>query len=115
MKQYCLACDLKEEESLIREYEDYHRKVWPEIKQGLGESGIEVMEIYRTGNRLFMIMKTTADFDFAKKAAMDTANPIVQKWEEQMGIYQQAIPWAEYGVKWVLMERIFLFESNSLV
>ena len=36
------------------------------------------MEIYRTGNRMFMIMETTDDFDFSTKAAMDEANEKVK-------------------------------------
>ena len=30
-KRYCLALDLKDDEMLIIEYEEYHRHVWPEI------------------------------------------------------------------------------------
>ncbi len=35
MKQYCLACDLKDDENLIKAYDDYHQNVWPEIKDSL--------------------------------------------------------------------------------
>jgi L-rhamnose mutarotase len=113
MRQFCLACDLKEDKKLVAAYDDYHTKVWPEIKESLWKSGIDIMEIYRTGNRLFMIIHVTADFSFEKKAAMDHANPIVQKWETLMSEYQQQIPWAKPGVKWVLMERVFKFEAGE--
>ena len=56
MKRYCLAFDLKDDENSINAYDDYHTKVWPEIKDSLKEAGILDMEIYRTGNRLFMII-----------------------------------------------------------
>jgi L-rhamnose mutarotase len=85
--------------------------VWPEIKDSLKESGIIVMEIYRTGNRLFMIIEVTDHFSFEKKAAMDLANPTVQRWESLMSEYQQQIPWAPRDVKWVLMEKVFNFEA----
>lgn len=113
MRQFCLACDLKEDEHLIRAYDDYHTKVWPEVKESLWKSGIDIMEIYRTGNRLFMIIRVTADFSFERKAAMDLANPIVQKWEALMSEYQQQIPWAKPGVKWLLMERVFKYEAGE--
>src|SRR5579862_1999965 len=103
MKKYCLACDLKEEDDLIRSYDEYHQKVWPEIKESLRQSGILEMEIYRTGNRLFMIIKVKTNFSFEKKTEMDLANPIVQKWESLMSTFQKQIPWAKPGVKWVLM------------
>jgi L-rhamnose mutarotase len=105
--RYCLALDLKDDEQLISEYEVYHKEVWPEIVKSIHDGGITGMEIYRAGNRLFMIMETGAAFSFENKSAMDAANPKVQEWEQLMWKYQQAIPVAKPGEKWVLMEKIF--------
>ena len=107
MNRYCLALDLKDDEMLIKEYELYHQQVWPEILESISSAGITNMEIYRTGNRLFMIMETDETFNFGKKAAMDAANKKVQEWERLMWKYQQAVPSAKPGEKWVLMEKIF--------
>lgn len=107
MKRFCLALDLKDDSSLIAAYEDWHQKVWPEIKKSIRDAGILSMEIYRTGNRLFMIMETTEDFSFEKKAAADAANPKVQEWEKLMWEFQQPLPWAKSGEKWILMNKIF--------
>ena len=107
MKKYCLALDLQDDPSLISEYERYHTEVWPEIKKSIADSGIVNMEIYRTGNRLFMIMETEDAFSFERKAAMDAANPKVDEWEALMWKFQKPLPWALEGEKWVLMERIF--------
>jgi L-rhamnose mutarotase len=107
MRKYALALDLKDEPHLINEYEDWHKKVWPEIKSSILDSAIVNMEIYRTGNRLFMIMETSDDFDFVKKASMDAANHKVQEWEALMWKFQQPLPWAAPGEKWILMEKIF--------
>ncbi|MGN6533081.1 MAG: L-rhamnose mutarotase [Ginsengibacter sp.] len=105
--KYCLALDLKEDENLIAEYEKHHQAVWPEIIDSIKDSGIRGLEIYRVFNRLFMIMETDASFSFDKKNAMDSANPKVQQWEELMWKYQQSIPHAKPGEKWVLMNKIF--------
>jgi L-rhamnose mutarotase len=107
MKRYCLALDLKNDETLIAEYEDHHKKVWPEILKSIHDSGIEKMEIYRVGNRLFMIMETLDTFTFEKKSQLDKQNSIVQDWETLMWKYQQQLPFANPGEKWILMERIF--------
>jgi L-rhamnose mutarotase len=107
MKRYCLALDLKDDPELILEYQDYHTKVWPEILKSIKGSGIETMEIYRAGNRLFMIMEVNDTFSFQRKAAMDQANTKVQEWETLMWKYQQALPFAQQGEKWVVMEKIF--------
>jgi L-rhamnose mutarotase len=109
MKRYCLAVDLVDDPSLIAEYEHWHKagNTWPEITNSIIDSGITNMEIYRTGNRLFMIMETTDDFTFERKAAMDAANTKVQDWEQLMWKFQQPLLWAKEGEKWVLMDKIF--------
>jgi L-rhamnose mutarotase len=107
MKRYCLALDLKDDPALIAEYEEYHRNVWPEILKSITGSGIEKMEIYRTGNRLFMIMEVNATFSFENKAAADAGSDIVQQWEKLMWKYQQPLPGSKPGEKWILMEKIF--------
>ena len=111
MKKYCLAVDLKEDETLIKEYEDHHKKVWPPILQSITEAGIEQMEIYRIGNRLFMIMVTNEQFNFEQKAKTDASYDKVQEWEALMWNYQQAIPGSKPGEKWRLMEKIFDLEE----
>ncbi len=105
--RYCFALDLKDDQARIAEYERIHEKIWPEIDASIRESGITNMEIYRVGNRLFMIMETDASFSFEQKAAADAANPIVQEWEALMWSYQQALPTARPGEKWLLMDKIF--------
>jgi L-rhamnose mutarotase len=107
MARYCLALDLRDDEDLIKEYEQHHQNVWPEIKKSILDADILNMEIYRVGNRLFMIMETGDNFSFEKKAAMDNANQKMKEWEELMWKFQQPLPWAKEGEKWVLMEKIF--------
>ena len=92
---------------LIAEYETYHQNIWPEIRQSIVSAGITNMEIYRTGNRLFMIMETNDTFDFDTKNEMDNGNQRVQEWETLMWKFQQPLSWAGPGDKWVLMNKIF--------
>lgn len=107
MQRFCLALDLKDDPDLIAEYEDYHRKVWPEIIDSIKSSGINLLDIYRTGNRMFMIIEANNDFSFEKKALMDASNEKIQDWETLMWKFQQALPWAKPGEKWILMNKIF--------
>ena len=110
-KRYCLALDLKDDPQLIAEYRRYHEKIWPEIAKSIKDSGIEDMEIYLRGARLFMIMKVRDDFSFEAKARADAANPKVQEWEKLMWRFQQPLPDAKPGEKWLLLDRIFKLEK----
>jgi len=109
MKRYCLALDLKDDPQLIAEYEHWHKaeNSWPEIRKSILDAEILDMQIYRTGNRLFMIMETSDHFEAKKKEEMDALNPKVQEWEQLMWLFQQPLPWAKEGEKWVIMKQIF--------
>lgn len=107
MKRYCLALDLIDDDDLIKVYEQWHENIWPEIHESITSSGIEQMEIYRVSNRLFMIMDVNESFSFNAKAEADDANEKVQEWEKLMWNFQQPLPFAKPGEKWVLMNKIF--------
>lgn len=108
-KRYCLTLDLKNDPKLIEEYKQYHApgKAWPEITKSIRDAGIEHMEIYLLGTRMFMIIEANECFSFAAKAEADRRNPKVQQWEELMWKFQQSLPEATNGEKWLLMQKIF--------
>ena len=106
-RRFCLTLDLKNDPKLIAEYKRYHEGIWPEITRSIKDSGIEDMEIYLLGTRMFMIMEVSESFSFEAKGRADRSNPKVQEWEELMWKYQQALPLAKPGEKWLLMERVF--------
>ncbi|TMM56766.1 L-rhamnose mutarotase [Maribacter algarum] len=109
LRRFCFSCDLKEDSQLIKEYKEYHAQgnAWPEITKSITDAGIIDLQIYISGNRMFMIMDVDPSFDPVKKSKMDAANTKVQEWEDLMWKYQQALPWAKEGEKWVGMEKIF--------
>jgi L-rhamnose mutarotase len=109
MTRHCFALDLVDDPALIAEYEHWHKSenAWPEIKKSILDAGITQMEIYRIGNRLFMIMETDDNYDADRKKNMDNSNPKVQEWESLMWKFQQPLPWAKEGEKWIKMDNIF--------
>jgi L-rhamnose mutarotase len=113
MTRYCLTLDLKDDPRLIAEYKQYHApgKAWPEITKSIRDSGIEDMEIYLLGTRMFIIMDVNEPFSFEAKAKADRLNPKVQEWERLMWKFQQPLPQAAPGEKWMLMEKIFKLEK----
>jgi L-rhamnose mutarotase len=107
MPRHYYALDLRDDEAAIAEYERLHRpgNVWPEITASIQVSGIEEMEIFRTGNRLVMVVQVPDSYD--APATRQTDDPMSHAWEALMDRYQQRLPWAEMGQKWVPMTRIF--------
>jgi L-rhamnose mutarotase len=110
-RRFCLTLDLKDDPKLIAEYRRYHEKIWPEITRSIKNSGIEALEIYLFGTRMFMIMEVNQHFSFEAKSRADQSNPKVQEWENLMETFQQRLPQAKPGEKWLLMEKIFDLES----
>ncbi len=107
MKKFVLALDLKPDLELIAAYEAHHKAIWPEVLAQIKASGIHQCDIYRVQNRLVMLLETSDDFSFEQKNLQDLSNPKVQAWEALMWNYQQALPGAKDGEKWMLMEQIF--------
>lgn len=113
MQRYYYALDLKDDAAAIAEYERWHRPgiIWPEIVTSIRVAGIEDMEIFRTGNRLVMVVKMADDYVPRAKRESDT-DAKTQEWEQLMDRYQQRLPWAEAGQKWVPMGRIFSLKES---
>lgn len=109
-QRYCLTLDLKDDPALIAEYKRRHEKIWPEITQSIKDAGVKNLEIYLLGTRLFMILEAGPGFSFKEKARADQANSKVREWEELMWKFQQPLPQAKPGEKWLPMERIFKLE-----
>lgn len=107
MQRFCLTLNLRPDPSLIAEYVERHRAVWPEVLQSLRDSGITAMEIYLEGTQLCLIMDTTDDFTLERKGEMDRANAVVMRWEAEMAKYQIADPGTDASGRWRRMERVF--------
>ncbi|WP_076070529.1 L-rhamnose mutarotase [Sphingomonas montana] len=112
--RHVLLIDVVDEPAAIARYEAWHAA--GALPRAIGASirgaGIVAMDIYRTGDRLVMVMDTDPSFDPAAKAAADAANPAVQAWEAQMDTVQRPLPWAQPGAKWVAAAPIFSLGQN---
>jgi len=113
-RRLCFALDLADDPALIAEYRKWHRPGGPPeaVNRSIRQAGIEELEIWLTGNRLFMIMEVGPGFDPAAKAESDAADPDVRAWEELMWRFQRALPWADPGEKWVPAEKIYALSQQ---
>lgn len=112
--RHCLALDLKDDPALIERYEAWHAPaaVPPAVIRSIREADILDMQIWRIGSRLFMIMETGPAFSPEAKAAADMASEDVQAWERLMWEFQQPLPGAAEGEKWIAMRRIFALDEQ---
>lgn len=108
-KRYCKTLKLKDDPQLIEEYKKVHAPgaAWPEITRGMKEVGIVDMEIYISGNQLFMIMDTLPDFDHEEAMKELAQKPRQAEWEAFVSRFQKTSSDASAGEKWQLMERIY--------
>lgn len=98
----------------MREYITRHENVWPEVVAAQRAAGVLNMQIFRLGEQLVMVMETTDDFTFERKAALDRANEKVMAWEREMSRYQAAHADADASGKWQRMELIFQLPPEQL-
>lgn len=114
MRPLYYLLDLKDDPERIARYKAWHAPgaVPPPVTRALRESGIEALEIYLAGNRLMMVLTPGPDFDADSKARSDAANPEVQAWEALMWEFQQALPFAKPGEKWVPLDRIYALSEQ---
>ena len=111
----CLALDLVDDADLIAEYEHWHRvgNTDPAVTRSIRDAGIDAMEIYRAGARLFKIIEASESYSADRKAAADAANPAVVAWVAKMLRFQQPIPAAGADGTWYPMDRIFSLGEHA--
>ncbi|QGP80643.1 L-rhamnose mutarotase [Sphingobium sp. CAP-1] len=112
--RHVLLIDLADEVEAIAHYEAWHAAGALPLAIGasIRAADITAMEIYRSGNRLVMLMETGPGFDPAAKAAADAADPAVQAWEGRMNAVQRPLPWAAPDAKWTAATRIFSLDEQ---
>lgn len=110
-RRLCYALDLVDDAATIAEYRRWHAPGGPPagVLERLLERGVAAMQIWLTGNRLFMIMDVTDALTAA--SSNDSDHPEDRAWEARMDAFQQPLPWAD-GAKWVAMEPIFELYSK---
>lgn len=110
MKRYAMMVLLKDDTEIIRKYEQYHANPWPETNAGLLSVGIQRMYIYRYGRYLFMFMETKDDFDMDRDLPKYMEDPRAREWDELMRTFQETVPGAPEGSKWVEMKEVYVLQ-----
>ena len=113
MPRLCYALDLIYEPQSIAAYEALHRPggVWAEIIDDIRAEGYGSMQIWRTGDRLFMVTDTADDFPRGTRSAAMTE--IFDRWQVLMDKFQRRLPHAQATQKWMPMDCIFDLDGHA--
>lgn len=108
--------DLQNDPALIAEYEWWHRpeNIWPEVLDALRARGASELELFRCGNRLVQVLEVDEQSNAADPNAGSADSSRLQDWEQFMWKFQQALPFAAPGQKWVPMNRVFSLKEALL-
>ena len=106
-KSITQVLDLKNDPEIIAKYEEYHRNVWPEVIDALKEIGIERMEIFRSGNHLFMYCTVPDEFDPRRDFQGYAESKRAEEWNDLMSTFQQKVPEATETDWWCPMSLAF--------
>lgn len=113
--RHCFALDLVDETSSIRAYEEWHQpgKTPSEVIAFFRSQGVEDLQIYRTGNRLFMILDLEDKVGMSEFAGAGAANSDMQAWADRMSAFQQSIAAAHSSSpSWVAMSKLFNLKEH---
>lgn len=102
-KSIVRTVDLIDDPEIIAKYEDYHRNAWPEVREKQLAIGIERMEIFRSGNHLFMYITLPDDFDLETGFQSFAGSPRNKEWNDLMSSYMQKVPEAKEGELWATL------------
>ena len=109
----CFAVDLVNDPDMIARYEAWHAAGGPPaaITAAIRADDVRELEIWRVGNRMFMILEQGPGYDPEAKAAQDAANPDVQAWDALMRTFQKPLPVAP-DQTWTEMRRIYALSEQ---
>jgi L-rhamnose mutarotase len=107
MKTFGLTLNLQDDADKIAEYRRYHQAVWPEVTNRLRVCGVQRMQIFLRGTRMFMYLVTDDDFDPKRDFARINEDPTSARWNALMADLQSRSPEASPDEWWASMDLVF--------
>lgn len=109
----CFAVDLVDDADMIARYEAWHEAGGPPaaVTAAIRADDVRELEIWRVGDRMFMILEQGSGYDPAAKAARDAADPDVQAWDALMRTFQKPLPFSP-DQTWTEMTRIYALSEQ---
>ena len=92
------------------DYDESHRRVWPELLAELSANGVREYSIFRRGQELFLYMRVP-DFNlFLDRMASSEVN---RRWQEFMAPLFESVPSLAPGERVASMQEVFYMAGES--
>ena len=111
MKTFAYTLELVDEPGSIANYIEHHKKVWPEVLNGIRASGVLRSKIFLLGNRLFLIVEAEDSYD-AGMLQTYASGPKEKEWDDLMRTFQKPVREAKEGEWWAEMDLIYDLEQQ---
>jgi L-rhamnose mutarotase len=113
VKAFGLTLCLRDDPEKIAEYRRQHAAVWPEVRARLRACGVQQMQIFLRGTRLFMYLLTDDAFEPARDFPRINEDPVSARWNALMAELQARAPEAGPDEWWAPMELVFDLQAQS--
>lgn len=110
ISEFCISTNMVADTTMQNEYIKLHVEqqiLWPEVGEGFCNEGFQYITMWKSDRRLVLIVGIPSDMDLDEMSKKNAENhPKVQEWNEYMGQFQEELPGAEAGQKWIFMNKI---------
>jgi L-rhamnose mutarotase len=107
MQTFGLTLTLQDDPHKIASYKRFHQAVWPRVTDRLRECGVQRMQIFLRGTRMFMYLLTDDAFDPQRDFARINEDPTSARWNALMADLQARAPEASAEEWWAAMDLVF--------
>jgi L-rhamnose mutarotase len=104
-----VAFQLRIRHDKIEEYDEEHRRVWPELLEELERFGVTDYSIFRRGQQLFLYMHVP-DFDLLTERL--AASDVNRRWQEKMAPLFEPVPGLEAHERFAMMREVFFMAGD---
>ncbi|QIL41345.1 L-rhamnose mutarotase [Pedobacter sp. HDW13] len=109
-KELVFVVNLVDDEKKVKEYLDYHKKIWPEVEAGFKKAGYKKITLYRFNKTIVMMITVpeNADLNHMGQVA-ESYSEKCKAWNQLMSKYQVGVAGVAPGQKWAQTEEIYSF------
>ena len=113
LEEKVFVVNILPDSSRLKEYLDYHKKVWPEVEAGFRKAGYQKIILYRYGYLLVMTIAVPRGADLGEMGKVaESHDPRCAEWNKIMNAYQKGVEGTSPGQTWVEAKPFYIFNNE---